>query len=74
MHTETKSGTLYKSLTGVENVGELIEIGTGTWEVHNPLQGSSIEVERQKEGAWMAESAIVAIKRLILVEPRAGRK
>jgi hypothetical protein len=34
MHTGTKSGTLYKSLTGVTNVGELIEIGTGTWEVH----------------------------------------
>lgn len=41
---------LYESLTGVENVSELIEISTGTWEVHKTLQGRQYrnrEVERR---------------------------
>jgi hypothetical protein len=33
-HTGTKSGNLYGSLPGDRNVSELIEISTGTWEVH----------------------------------------
>ena len=62
MNTGTKSETLYKSLTGVGNVGELIEISTGTWEVHNPLHGRQYRNREAERRDWMAESAIVAMK------------
>jgi retron-type reverse transcriptase len=39
-----------------------------------PCKESSIEAERRKEGLWMAESAVVVMKRVMIVEPRAGRE
>jgi hypothetical protein len=33
-----------------------------------------MEAERWKEGVWMAESAIVAMKRVMTVKRRAGRE
>lgn len=74
MNTGTKSETLYESLTGVGNVGELIKIGTGTWEVHKPLQGGQYRSREVKRRAWMAESAVVVMKRVTNVEQRAGRE
>jgi hypothetical protein len=41
---------------------------------YDPCKESSIEAERLKEGIWMAESAIVAMKRVMTVEQRAGRE
>jgi RNA-directed DNA polymerase len=39
-----------------------------------PCKESSIEAERWKEGIWMAESATVAMKRVMTAEQRAGRE
>lgn len=54
---------LYESLTGVVNVSELIEISTGTWEVHIPLQGRqyrSREVKRRDMDGGVSHSSTEA--------------
>jgi hypothetical protein len=64
----------YRPLTGVETVSEPIEISAGTWEVPNPLPGKQYRNREVKRRGRMAESAIVAAKRVTIVEQRAGRK
>ena len=71
----TKSGHLHDSLTGVVNVSEQIEISTGTWEVHQiPARKAVWKSRDEKKDWWMAESAVVVRKRVMIVEQRAGRK
>lgn len=61
-------------------VGEPVEMGLETWEVHRFLQGRCSMRDTNGEsrkvlrtGLWMAESAVVAMKRVMTVEQRAGR-
>jgi len=61
------------------SVSELVETSRGTWEVRITLQGSRRQDASAKKhkiltkGIRMAESAIVAKKRVMTVERRAGR-
>jgi hypothetical protein len=50
----------------------------GTWEVHRFLQGKQYEEHKRlsrealKKDLWMTESVVVAMKRVMIVEQRAG--